>query len=117
MKKSVDELKETMKSDKKELKDKVFMSCSNFELSLTMVAKFREGIEGQGIHGLFKEFNISIEHGIEGTFMFLYKMKPILVLSFIVFLQIENEYTDIKRRVELETNEIRDKQQVRRSYT
>ena len=35
----------------------------------------------------------------------------------IVFLQIENEYTDIKRRVELETNEIRDKQQVRRSYT
>ena len=80
MKKSVDELKETMKSDKKELKDKVFMSCSNFELSLTMVAKFREGIEGQGIHGLFKEFNISIEHGIEGTFMFLYKMKPILVL-------------------------------------
>ena len=66
---------------------------------------------------MFKEFDISIEHGIEGTFLFLYKMKPILVLSFIVFLQIENEYTDIKRRVELETNEIRDKQQVRRSYT
>ena len=76
MKKSVDELKETMKSDKKELKDKVFMACSK------------------------------LEHGIEGTFMFLQ----------IVFLQIENEYTDIKRRVELETNEIRDKQQVRRSY-
>ena len=79
--------------------------------------KWQEGIEGQGIHGLFKELNLSIEHGIEVILMFLYKMKPILVLSFIVFLQIENEYTDIKRRVELETNEIRDKQQVRRSYT
>ena len=51
MKKSVDELKETMKSDKKELKDKVFMACSK------------------------------LEHGIEGTFMFLYKLKPMLVLS------------------------------------
>ena len=26
--------------------------------------------------------------------------------------QVENDYTDLKRRVELETNEIRDKQQV-----
>ena len=63
MKKSVDELKETMKSDKKELKDKVFMSCSNFELFFTMVANFKEGIKRQVILDLFKELNISIEHG------------------------------------------------------
>ena len=35
--------------------------------------KWQEGIEGQGIHGLFKEFDISIEHGIEGTFIFCTK--------------------------------------------
>ena len=67
---------------------------------------------------MFIEFNISIEHGIEGTFMFFLQNEANVSIELkIVFLQIENEYTDIKRRVELETNEIRDKQQVRRSYT
>ena len=36
----------------------------------------------------------------------------LLTKDFSHFVQIENEYTDLKRRVELETNEIRDKQQV-----
>lgn len=37
----------------------------------------------------------------------VWKLKAICIIY-----QIENDYTDLKRRVELETNEIRDKQQV-----
>ena len=75
MKKSIDDLKETIKSDKKELKDKVFNMIS------TLYIYMGRGPKGHSV-------NCQLLH------------------------QVENDYTDLKRRVELETNEIRDKQQV-----
>ena len=79
MKKSIDDLKETIKSDKKELKDKVFDI-----LSSTLYVW--DDVQRDTL--LIASFSMGLLH------------------------QVENDYTDLKRRVELETNEIRDKQQV-----